>query len=57
MRPADVDVLLADPTKANQKLKWEREVKFADLVTMMVDAALARIQQAKDGAVPKLPVS
>ena len=40
-RPAEVDLLLADPTKARTKLGWEPEVSFAQLVHMMVDADLA----------------
>jgi GDPmannose 4,6-dehydratase len=44
-RPAEVDVLLADPAKAQQRLGWQRQVSFDQLVRMMVDsdvAALAR---------------
>jgi GDPmannose 4,6-dehydratase len=43
-RPAEVDLLLADPTKARQKLDWEPEVSFVGLVKMMVDADLAAYQ-------------
>jgi GDPmannose 4,6-dehydratase len=39
-RPAEVDLLIGDPTKAQQKLGWEREVDFAGLVKMMVRHAL-----------------
>ncbi len=35
-RPAEVDLLIGDPTKAQKKLGWTREVDFAGLVTMMV---------------------
>ena len=35
-RPAEVDLLIGDPTKAQQKLGWKREVDFPTLVTMMV---------------------
>jgi len=35
-RPAEVDLLIGDPTKAQQKLGWNREVDFAGLVKMMV---------------------
>ncbi|MEX1111866.1 MAG: GDP-mannose 4,6-dehydratase [Candidatus Andersenbacteria bacterium] len=41
MRPAEVDVLLADPSKAKQQLSWEPEVSFEELVDMMVDSELA----------------
>ena len=40
-RPAEVDLLIGDPTKAREKLGWTPKVGFADLVTMMVDADLA----------------
>jgi GDPmannose 4,6-dehydratase len=43
-RPAEVDLLLADPTKARQKLDWEPEVSFVGLVKMMVDTDLAAYQ-------------
>ena len=36
MRPAELDVLLGDPTKAKNKLGWEPKVDFEGLVTMMV---------------------
>lgn len=37
MRPAEVDLLIGDPAKAQEKLGWERKVDFEGLVTMMVD--------------------
>lgn len=42
MRPAEVDELLADPTKAREKLGWQPTVSFAELVRMMVDAELEK---------------
>ncbi|MCL5047549.1 MAG: GDP-mannose 4,6-dehydratase [Firmicutes bacterium] len=39
-RPAEVDLLIGDPKKANDKLGWKPEVSFVDLVEMMVDADL-----------------
>jgi GDPmannose 4,6-dehydratase len=39
-RPAEVDLLLGDPTKAKTKLGWKPEVSFDALVTMMVEADL-----------------
>jgi len=42
MRPAEVDVLVADPAKARDRLGWTPSVSFAQLVEMMVDADLAR---------------
>jgi GDPmannose 4,6-dehydratase len=35
-RPAEVDLLIGDPTKAQTKLGWRREVDFPSLVEMMV---------------------
>ena len=42
-RPAEVDLLISDPSKAHAVLGWEREVSFKDLVTMMVDADMERL--------------
>ena len=46
-RPAEVDLLIGDPTKARTVLGWEPKVKFQELVRMMVEADLAKLQQAK----------
>jgi GDPmannose 4,6-dehydratase len=40
LRPAEVDLLVGDPTKAHQVLGWKRDVDFPGLVTMMVEADL-----------------
>jgi GDPmannose 4,6-dehydratase len=45
MRPAEVDVLLADPRRAKAELGWEPKVDFDGLVRMMVDADLERLRQ------------
>jgi GDPmannose 4,6-dehydratase len=45
LRPAEVDLLLGDPTKAKAKLGWEPQVKIQDLVNMMVDADLERVER------------
>ncbi len=42
-RPAEVDLLQADPTRARTELGWTPKVSFAELVQMMVDADLARL--------------
>ena len=42
LRPAEVDLLIGDPTKARTKLGWEPEVDFPALVKMMVDHDLQR---------------
>ncbi|OZB89458.1 MAG: GDP-mannose 4,6-dehydratase [Microbacterium sp. 14-71-5] len=48
MRPAEVELLIGDPTKAHEKLGWERKVDFPQLVAMMVDNDLQE-QQALAG--------
>jgi len=40
LRPAEVDLLIGDPTKAKQKLGWEPSVSFEELVALMVEADL-----------------
>jgi GDPmannose 4,6-dehydratase len=45
-RPAEVDLLVADPSKAEQRLGWTPKVPFAELVSMMVAADLARHERA-----------
>jgi GDPmannose 4,6-dehydratase len=42
VRPAEVDLLLGDPSKAKRVLDWEPKVSFEQLVRMMVDADLKR---------------
>jgi GDPmannose 4,6-dehydratase len=42
-RPAEVDLLVSDPSKARSLLGWEPTINFKELVTMMVDADLARL--------------
>jgi GDPmannose 4,6-dehydratase len=53
-RPAEVDLLVGDATKAKEKLGWTPEVSFASLVQMMVDADLEYVawQKAGRGAPP-----
>ena len=47
-RPAEVDLLLGDPSKAKEKLGWEPKVSFPELVALMVDhdLELASVEQA-----------
>ena len=40
MRPAEVDLLIGDATKASDKLGWQPTTTFDELVAMMVDADL-----------------
>ncbi|GAB4448536.1 MAG: GDP-mannose 4,6-dehydratase [Anaerolineales bacterium] len=46
-RPAEVDLLISDPTKARMQLGWEPSVSFKELVMMMVDADLERLAPKK----------
>jgi len=43
IRPAEVDLLMADPRKAAAELQWRPAVSFDQLVRMMVDADMARV--------------
>lgn len=45
-RPAEVDLLISDPAKAKNELKWTPSVSFDSLVKMMVDADIARLKKA-----------
>jgi GDPmannose 4,6-dehydratase len=47
MRPAEVDLLQADPSKARRELGWTPQVGFSQLVAMMVDADLARLSDRR----------
>lgn len=44
-RPAEVDLLISDPSKARAVLRWEPAVSFKELVTMMVDADMQRLKK------------
>jgi GDPmannose 4,6-dehydratase len=46
-RPAEVDLLLGDPTKAKRQLGWEVKTSFEQLVNMMTDADLALAEKEK----------
>jgi GDPmannose 4,6-dehydratase len=46
MRPAEVDLLIGDPSRANAELGWHPDVGFAELVAMMVDADVKRLRDA-----------
>jgi GDPmannose 4,6-dehydratase len=46
-RPAEVDLLVSDPSRARAKLGWEPTVTFAGLIQMMVDADLEHLKQAR----------
>lgn len=42
-RPAEVDILVSNPSKAGKKLKWKPTMAFRELVTMMVDEDIKRV--------------
>src|SRR6266508_3969952 len=44
-RPAEVDLLISDPSKAQATLNWEPTVSFKELVKMMVDSDMARLKK------------
>ena len=45
MRPAEVDLLVGDATKANQELGWQPKVTFEELIGVMVDADLKKLRE------------
>jgi GDPmannose 4,6-dehydratase len=49
LRPAEVDHLVGDATRAQDELGWEPRVSFRELVAMMVDADLARLEGTTAG--------
>jgi GDPmannose 4,6-dehydratase len=51
LRPAEVDHLVADSTRARDELGWSPRTSFEELVAMMVDADMERLSRAS-GAVP-----
>ncbi len=47
VRPAEVDILLGDPSRAKQKLGWQPSITFRELVQMMVDTDMNRLSGHK----------
>jgi GDPmannose 4,6-dehydratase len=50
-RPAEVDLLIGDASKARRQLGWEPKTKFTDLVKLMVDADIKRLKDHREGRV------
>jgi len=48
-RPAEVDLLVGDHSRATSELGWTPKTKFEELVTMMVDADLDLLSGKLDG--------
>ena len=46
-RPAEVDLLLGNPAKAQKALRWKAETSLEQLITMMVDADLKRVREGR----------
>jgi GDPmannose 4,6-dehydratase len=53
IRPAEVDVLLGDASKAKQVFGWQPTVAFRELVHMMVDADVEQARRERDGGVQR----
>ena len=51
-RPAEVDLLVGDATKARTKLGWEPTVNFEELIKLMVDADMENLQREMRGEKP-----
>lgn len=51
-RPAEVDVLLANPAKARERLGWEATISLEEMIVEMVDADLARLSSRDVGVAP-----
>jgi len=53
LRPAEVDHLIGDASKAKRVLGWEPEVSFEQLVAMMVDADMAALSEGTRSKTPR----
>ncbi|MFO7955948.1 MAG: GDP-mannose 4,6-dehydratase, partial [Candidatus Brocadiia bacterium] len=47
-RPAEVDLLLGDATKAREQLGWEPEVRFEELIRIMVEADIKAVEEGRE---------
>jgi GDPmannose 4,6-dehydratase len=50
-RPAEVDLLIGDYSKARQKLGWEPRTKFTELAKLMVDADIELLRKHREGEI------
>jgi GDPmannose 4,6-dehydratase len=50
-RPAEVDILIGDYSKAKQRLGWEPRIRFADLAKLMVDADIELLRRHRQGQI------
>jgi GDPmannose 4,6-dehydratase len=56
LRPAEVEALQADPSRARAELGWHHRVEFPELVRIMVDAEMAALAQRSSGALKQVVV-
>ena len=54
LRPAEVEALQADPSRARSELGWRHKVGFKDLVAIMVDAEMAALAQRSTGTLKEI---
>jgi GDPmannose 4,6-dehydratase len=50
-RPAEVDLLIGDPSKAQRQLGWSPKTKFVDLARLMVDADIELLRRHRQGEI------
>jgi GDPmannose 4,6-dehydratase len=50
-RPAEVDLLIGDYSKAKRQLGWEPKTRFVDLVKVMVDADMDLLRRHRQGQI------
>src|ERR1022692_503515 len=50
-RPAEVDLLIGDASKAKRQLGWEPKTKFSELVKLMVDADIELLRKHREGEI------
>jgi GDPmannose 4,6-dehydratase len=50
-RPAEVDILIGDASKAKKQLNWEPKTKFSELVKLMVDADVKLLRDHREGRI------
>ena len=50
-RPAEVELLIGDASKAKKQLGWEPKTRFADLVRLMVDADIKLLSDHREGRI------
>ena len=55
-RPAEVDLLIGDASKAKKLLGWEPKTRFKDLVKLMVNADIKMLEDQLSGRVAKVDV-